>query len=435
MTERLYRDPVHNIIAISTREAAGALLIDLVDSPEFQRLRRIRQLGLAMYTYQGAEHSRFTHSLGVMHVMRRVLDRLAERNDLSHEVCVTALVAALLHDIGHGPFSHVIEKVLGMVHEDWTIQILLCDDTIVNRVLAAYDPELPQRVVDVYRYDYEPAFVCQLVSSQFDVDRCDYLLRDSLMTGAEYGYYDLEWILRHLELDREHQRLYVGRKGLFAIEEYLQARVYMFRQVYFHRSLRSAEAILKSIIRRAVELYGTDQLLFREPGSVLDRVLRREPLTVAQYLQLDDHDMMFSIKRWAGEPDRILADLCRRFLNRELFKTVDLDLTERRDEFAEEVRRLVAEAGWAPEYYFLRDSASDIPYYHIYDPSRGDEKSAIYVETGGPGSPIREISEVSHVVRGLRKYGIERLCFPAEVAPAVRSFSERFGVTPAVVEE
>src|SRR6185369_10339760 len=148
-----------------------------------------KQLGLALYTYQGAEHSRFTHSLGVMHLMTRALGLLREGHTVSDEAWGAGRVAALLQDLGHGPFSHVIEKALGFKHEELTVAIILDPRTTVHRVLAHFDPDLPARIASVYEHTYRPAFVCQLVSSQLDVDRCDYLLRDSLMTGAKYGNY------------------------------------------------------------------------------------------------------------------------------------------------------------------------------------------------------------------------------------------------------
>lgn len=427
MAERMYRDPVHNIISLSESDPVDRLLIDLVDSPEFQRLRRIRQLGLALYTYQGAEHSRFTHSLGVMHLMTRALDWLGRDVAVSDEARCAGRAAALLHDVGHGPFSHVIEKVLGFKHEERTVEILLDPRTRVHDVLTAFDAALPARIASIYDYTFEPGFVCQLVSSQLDVDRCDYLLRDSLMTGAKYGNYDLEWILSHLRVGPGGERLYVEREGLYAVEEYLQARYYMFRQVYFHRTLRSAEAILISMLQRAVELHAEGRLGFAIPGSVFERVLRRERLDVPEYLQFDDHDLIFHIKQWVSERDPILADLALRFVNRRLFKTIDLAVAGARgEEFAARVRETVEAAGYDPRFYFIADSASDIPYYGYYAPDASVAKANIYVESRPPLSEVREISEISHVVRGLRGYRIHRLCFPEEVAGAVRALATSF---------
>src|SRR5262249_40926449 len=184
-----------------------------------------------------------------MHVMTRVLNKLSANNPISIDVRVAARAAALLHDVGHGPFSHVIEKATGIKHEDWTSFILQDPSTEVNQILTSYHSELPAMLVKIYKHQFSPGYASQLVSSQLDCDRFDYLLRDSLMTGAKYGNYDLEWIIHTLKLDPDTQQIYVSAKGLYAVEEYLQARFYMFRQVYFHHSLRAAENMLISILR------------------------------------------------------------------------------------------------------------------------------------------------------------------------------------------
>src|SRR5258708_31515668 len=192
MSERIYRDPVHNIIRLRTDNDEGELMMRLIDSSEFQRLRRIKQLGLGLYTYQGAEHSRFTHSLGAFHLMTRVMDRLGERYSIRAQDRVAARAAALLHDVGHGSFSHVMEKVLNFHHEQWTVQVILSDQSEIGDLLRSYSPDLPGKVASIIEGQFRPSALAQLVSSQLDVDRMDYLLRDSLMTGAKYGIYDLE---------------------------------------------------------------------------------------------------------------------------------------------------------------------------------------------------------------------------------------------------
>src|SRR5437588_4623821 len=207
MPQRIYRDPVHNIIPLRDEGAAGQLMIRLIDTAEFQRLRRIKQLGLGLYTYQGAEHSRFTHSLGALHLMTRVLDRLGENYRIAEDDRAAARAAALLHDVGHGSFSHVMEKVLGFHHEGWTVRVCLSEETEVGKLLRSFSTELPERVASIIEGRFQPAALAQLVSSQLDVDRMDYLLRDSLMTGAKYGIYDLEWIINALQIDEENDRL------------------------------------------------------------------------------------------------------------------------------------------------------------------------------------------------------------------------------------
>ncbi|HXG65285.1 MAG TPA: HD domain-containing protein [Blastocatellia bacterium] len=416
MSQRNYRDPLHNIISLNEAIADDRLMVELIDSAEFQRLRRIKQLGLAMFTYQGAEHSRFTHSLGVMHVMTRALDLLAAYHPISDEARVVGRAGALLHDLGHGPFSHVIERLLNFHHEDWTRRIILDDTTEVNRVLRRYDGALPEKLDAMYRHSYKPAFVSQLVSSQLDCDRMDYLLRDSLMTGAKYGIYDLEWVLHALKIDEESDRVYVESKGLYAVEEYLQARYYMFRQVYFHRTLRSAGVVLSAALKRARELMQGDRLQFRTRGSVFERIVMGEAVTTGEYLQLDDTDFAFHLKQWARDPDPVVSDLSRRFVDRKLFKAIDLDLpAEAIEEFRGRAQEVVSRAGFDPEYYLIMDRAADIPYYGYYSPVGIAPESLIYVETAWPQPAIREISEVSEVVRGMRGYRIDRVCCPAEV--------------------
>lgn len=430
MSERIYRDPVHNIIRLRTNSAEGELMMRLIDSSEFQRLRRIKQLGLGLFTYQGAEHSRFTHSLGAFHLMTRVLDRFAERYAIDPEDRTAARAAALLHDVGHGSFSHVMEKVLHFHHEQWTVQVLLSEETEISQILRSHSPDLPHKVASIIEGKFQPASLAQLVSSQLDVDRMDYLLRDSLMTGAKYGIYDLEWIINALAIDEEADRIYVEARGLYAVEEYLQARYYMFRQVYFHRTLRSAEAVLRSIIRRALELHKNGIEVWHAHGTAFDKILRRESLTIHEHLQIDDSDFVFHVKQWQNAEDAILRDLSKRFIDRRLFKAIDLDMTaSEKEEFLSTAREVVRECGFDPEYYFIEDRASDVPYYKYYAAERAEPKTHIYVENGFAHPEIREISEVSNVVRGLQNpYELHRICFPAEVKDEVYKLYYRRGL-------
>ena len=438
MAERIYRDPVHNIIRLQTDTDEGELMTRLIDSYEFQRLRRIKQLGLGLYTYQGAEHSRFTHSLGAFHLMTRVLDRLKDRYTIDSRDRTAARAAALLHDVGHGSFSHVMEKVMNFHHEQWTVEIILSEESEVGQLLRSYSSELPERVASVINGTFEPAALAQLVSSQLDVDRMDYLLRDSLMTGAKYGIYDLEWIINALAIDEPADRIYVEARGVYAVEEYLQARYYMFRQVYFHRTLRSAEAVLRSIIRRALELHEKGEEVWYASGTAFAKILSRQPLSIADHLQIDDSDFVFHVKQWQRSSDPVLSDLSRRFVTRHLFKAIDLDLPPmERAEFLAQAKEAVAHAGFDPAYYFIEDRASDVPYYNYYASDKTEPKSRIFVETGYSNPRIREISEVSNVVRGLQHgYELHRICFPAEIKSEVYALyhgggdqKERAGVT------
>src|SRR6266536_1033195 len=421
MSERIYRDPVHNIIRLRSDTDDGRLLIRLIDTPEFQRLRRIKQLGLGLYTYQGAEHSRFTHSLGALHLMARILDRLRESNKISPEDRAAAQAAALLHDVGHGPFSHAMEAVLGFHNEEWTVRAVTSDETEIGQALRAHSPDLPRRVASIIEGTFKPAALAQLVSSQLDVDRMDYLLRDSLMTGAKYGLFDLEWIINALQIDEAGDRIYVAARGIFAVEEYLQARYYMFRQVYFHRTLRSAEAVLRSALGRALKLTEKGADVWCAGDAAFGKVLQGHRLTIIEHLEIDDSDVIFHLKQWQRASDPILKDLSQRFVGRRLFKAIDLDmpLNERAD-FLDAARAVVAQAGFPPEYYFIEDRATDVPYYGYYTAEGAEPRTRIYVEDGFAHPQIREISEVSEAIRGLRRgYELHRACFPAEVKEEV----------------
>lgn len=416
MAERIYRDSVHNIIRVKTDTAEGRLIVSLIDTPEFQRLRRIRQLGLAYFAYQAAEHSRFTHSLGAFHLAARMVAKLRLSYDIPDDAQTAVRVAALLHDIGHGPFSHVIESILDFHHEEFTIDAVLSGETKIGQLLKTFSPDLAVDVAAIIRGDFRHRALAQLVSSQLDVDRMDYLLRDSLMTGAKYGIYDLEWIIKSIEINETDDHLYVSAPGIYAVEDYLQARYYMYRQVYFHRTLRSAEAVLRVLLNRALYLFQNGGNVWLASGTPMEKVLAGEKLSLTEHLELDDTDVMFSIKRWQHSEDQILSDLAKRFLNRRLFKAFDLDMPEDdRPRFIAESRQMVAEAGFDPDYYFVEDNAGNAP-YSFYAKETSDTKNLIFVEEGFSRPAIREISAVSSAVRGLQEgYRIHRICFPAEL--------------------
>jgi len=416
MALRRYSDPVHRIITLDRSLPFDALLMALIDTPEFQRLRRIRQLGLAFVVFQGAEHSRFAHSLGVMHTMTLALDTLQRSGvRLDAQVCGLARLAALLHDIGHGPFSHVMEKVLHQRHEDWTKRIIGDPATAIHGRLTSHDPQLPDTLIALLEGQFRPRFAAQLVSSQLDCDRFDYLLRDSLMTGVSYGCYDLPWILHALTVDTTNDSLIVRARGVLAVEEYLFARYHMFRRVYFHHALRAAENMLVAMFRRAVTLTHEGRLAFPLSGTAMDKLITGVPLTTAEYLSLDDADVLFHIKQWQRDPDPVLSDLAGRFLERRLFKSLDVSALS--SEAIAEVRAALESAlvkrGWPPEFYLLEDDAGDVPYFGPYLPDAPERH--IIVEDHQTHPRQREISEVSAAVQGLRPYRLRRLCFPEDL--------------------
>lgn len=361
-----------------------------------------------------------------MHIATRILKKLSRKYEISYEQQLAVRVAALLHDIGHGAFSHVLETILDFHHESFTIEAVLSQETEVGQLLKAHSPGLAEDVASIIRGTFRPMALAQIVSSQLDADRMDYLLRDSLMTGAKYGIYDHEWIIKSIEIDEVNDRLYVSARGLYAVEDYLQARYYMFRQVYFHRTLRSAEAVLKAVIRRAMMLEERGDTVWRARGTAFERILKGERPGLREHLELDDGDIIYHIKRWQTSDDEILADLAARFLNRRLFKVFDLDMPQNeRAEFLANVKQTVESAGYDPEYYFVEDKAGNVSYY-FYTSDGDDPKNLIYAEDGFSSPRIMEISEISAAVRGLQKgYKIHRVCFPSELTDAVSSLYHR----------
>lgn len=354
-----------------------------------------------------------------------MIAKLRNTYSIPDEAQTAVRVAALVHDIGHGPFSHVIESILGFHHEDFTIKAVLSDETDVGRKLKQFSPSLANDVAAIVRGDYKTRALAQLVSSQLDVDRMDYLLRDSLMTGAKYGVYDLEWIIKSIEINETNDHLYISAPGIYAVEDYLQARYYMYRQVYFHRTLRSAEAVLRVLLRRALDLFKGGGALWHAAGTPMMLLLAGEKLDLGAHLSLDDNDILFSIKQWQNSDDAILADLARRFLNRRLFKAFDLDMPEyERQVFVDDARAVVENGGFDPAYYFVEDAAGTAP-YSFYS-ADADAKDLIFVEEGFSRPTIREISAVSPAVRGLQEgYRIHRICFPAELKDDIAKLYHR----------
>lgn len=318
-TSRVYHDPLHGAIALDRRDAVELLLIQLIDTPAFQRLRRIRQLGPASLTFHGAEASRFTHSLGVMAIARRAFDRLAQRHPSLLPHRATVLCAALLHDIGHGPFSHTCEEIFGCEHETWGRRILH-ESEPVAQLLQQFDPNLCRYIEQVYEKSHPIPLVWQLVSSQLDCDRLDYLMRDSYFTGATYGKLDLDRILMAMDYDAASGQLVIHRKGMAAIEHYLIVRYFMYAQIYNHPKNLAATWVLDHAIRRA------RQQADHVPADDTMAAWLHHPdrLSLQHYLEADDGLMLYHLQRWQRASDPLLADLCRRFIHRDLPKTQDV---------------------------------------------------------------------------------------------------------------
>lgn len=412
--ERLLRDPLHGLISIDEGTGAGRLLVGLIDSREFQRLRRIRQLGFAHYAFQGAEHSRFTHSIGAFHLMCVTLEQLARGYTIDSELALIAKVSALLHDVGHGPFSHVSERFLGRRHEVRTVEILHDERTEIHQTLSAYDTRMPSYVESMLNGTASPGYLCSLVNSQLDVDRLDYLLRDSLMTGVKYGVYDVDRLIHMLRIAPDGDKVIVAESGLAPIEKYIQARYHMYRQVYLHKTVTAAEAMLMALFERAGELLreGADAAL--DADDPLAKALSDPAnLDLLDYLELDDAWVFAQLKRWAKRDDPVLSDLADRLLRRKLFKTIDIDPSEAATEGRlSEAAAIVKSAGLDPKYYLLRVDSSDTP-YRPYDLSAPRAADHIYIEDGR--DRIVDVAQVSPTIAGFTtsEYTLSRLVFPS----------------------
>ena len=420
----ILRDPVHGLISFEAEEYR--IVARLLKTREVQRLRRIRQLGLTSFAYPGADHTRFSHALGTAHVMTRFIRRLREIHEalpywqrLTTERARDAVVAAFLHDVGHGPFSHLFEEAIpdGPRHEVWTERVISSPQSEVHRVLCEVDPGLPGRVCELIRGKHPLPYMAYTVSGMLDVDRCDYLLRDALFTGVNYGHYDLDWLLRslrfgHSEDPSQAPSLAVdGAKGIPAIESFVLARLFMFQQVYFHKASRASEWLLSRILGRVAHLVRDG----RPPNGVptaIDSLVRRQDAALEDYMEMDDTTLWQRLRDWQQASDPVLADLCRRLCRRELFKTLEFfgkppDPDEPR-RWLQRARELAAERGLDPDIYVGLDEASLI----AYDDSQPNALRVVFPD--GVSRPLAEVSFLLERLRGQRLTRC-RLVFPAEL--------------------
>jgi HD superfamily phosphohydrolase len=397
----ILRDPVHGLVSFESDEEQ--LVEQLIDTPEVQRLRRVRQLGVTSLAFPGAEHSRFAHAVGAAFVMKLLIARLRaihgvlpEAQRVTEERAREALAAALLHDLGHGPLSHLFEDAIPgtPAHETWTEQIVLDRSTSVNAVLSQVDTSLPSRVVDLVHGRHPLPYLAKAVSGELDVDRCDYLLRDAHATGVRYGVYDLDWLLRSLRfapqqsVDEAPAIAIDGAKGLPAIEAFITARLFMFQQVYLHKATRAAEWMIRRILARAVDVLRDGGDLQSVPAAVRSAA-RQEPIALGDYLELDDGVLWGAMHAWEAASDRPLADLAKRIRARALFKTLELfgeQATAHGRQGALQVARDVARSrGLDPDAYVGLDTAED-------EPLGGQVEPLMVVYAKGPARPLHEVS-------------------------------------------
>lgn len=411
--EKVFRDPVHQYIHVQHQ-----VILDLIDSKEFQRLRRIKQLGTASLTFHGAEHSRFSHSLGVYEISRRICDIFHRNYSVENigtggwddgERLIT-LCAALLHDVGHGPYSHTFEHIFQTNHEALTVQIICSPKTEIYQILNRVEAGFPEKVASVIQKKYPNPQVIQMISSQIDADRMDYLLRDAYFTGTEYGTFDLT---RILQVIRPYQGgITFGMNGMHAVEDYIVSRYQMYVQVYFHPTSRAMEVILEHLLQRAKEVYLENKEIFSNHSPLLIPFLENH-FTMDDYLRLDDGVLNTYFNHWLDESDSLLKDLSYRFLNRKPLKSCRFD-KQNQEKLLQTMRSLVEKTGFNPTYYTAVHSSFDLP-YDFYRPESNKQRTQIELQE--KDGTLVELSKVSQLVEALagQGQGDQRFYFPKEM--------------------
>ncbi|MHC3376236.1 HD domain-containing protein [Ligilactobacillus equi] len=410
--EKVLRDPIHNYIYLQHQ-----VIVDLINTREFQRLRRIKQLGTTNLTFHGAEHSRFTHSVGVYEITRRICDLFLRNypskspNDglWNDDERLVALCAALLHDLGHGAYSHTFEHIFKTNHEEMTVAIITNPETQINQVLKNVAPDFPEKVASVITKTYPNPQVVQMISSQIDADRMDYLLRDSYFTGANYGTFDLTRILRVMRPDSKG--IIFDINGMHAVEDYIVSRFQMYQQVYFHPVSRAMEVILDHLLSRAHHLF--------EDGKLNDPLSQQflhpffnGTFTLQNYLALDDGILNTCFELWRSHDDPVLSNLATRFLDRQPFKSVKTSMETQA--LLPELRQLVTDAGFDPLYYTAVNDSFDLP-YDVYNPRK--DKKPTQIRLRQKDGSTAELSQESALVKAItgRQSGDERFFFPKEM--------------------
>ena len=381
--KKIINDPVYGFISIPTE-----LIFDLIEHPYFQRLRYIKQLGMTHLVYPGALHTRFHHALGAMHLMGLAIETLCNKGQvISKEEEEAVTIAILLHDIGHGPFSHALEETIveGISHEDISTMLM-------NRLNVQFDGRLGM-AIEIFNGTYPHGFLHQLVSSQLDMDRMDYLNRDSFFTGVSEGVISSDRIIKMLNVKNDH--IVVDEKGIYSVEKFLIARRLMYWQVYLHKTVIAAEQLLVKILKRSRELALMGEPVFTTPAlsHFLKKPISRDDFMnkdhhLETFATLDDNDIMAAVKVWATHPDFVLSKLSQNLIHRDLYK---VDVTNEKPD-QQFIAELTAKA--MRKYGITEHEAS----YFVFDDNirnnayrQGDGNIRILMKNG----IIKDITEAS----------------------------------------
>ena len=397
---KVLRDPIHGYIHVDLK-----VVWDCINAKEMQRLRRIHQLGGDFQVYHTAEHSRFSHSLGVYEIVRRMVYEIDQlREVLSDYEKAVVMLAGLLHDIGHGPFSHAFEGISTYKHEEYTVKIIM-ENSEIHQILAACDARLPEDVASIIQYRHAKECMNQLVSGQLDADRMDYLLRDAYFTGTSYGKFDLERILRTIRV--KNGRIVVKASGIHSVEDYIMARYHMYWQVYLHPVARSYETLLSILFRRMKEVYALHPEYLSDVKMFHPFLCGADAGIDALY-RLDESAALYGFSELVTCRDEILRDISYRLLNRKLFEYVTL----KNPEDLERIQLHVQALGYDPDYYVYQDVVSQKP-YSPYKSNESGHNIWVLEESG----KVKELSKASDIVRALTRADLKeesKLCFPEE---------------------
>lgn len=407
---KIINDPVYGFISIP-----DDFIYDLIEHPWYQRLRNIKQLGLTSFVYPGANHSRFQHCLGALHLMHLAITTLRDKGaDITSEEEEATLIAILLHDIGHGPFSHALENsiIYGITHEDLSLLLM-------NMLNEQYGGKLDLSI-EIFKGSYKRKFLHELLSGQMDMDRLDYLRRDCFFTGVIEGSVGSDRIIRMLNVVDD--TLVIDEKGIYSVEKFLIARRLMFWQVYMHKTVLSSESLLVKILKRAKELsvegndlYATPALRFFLYNYISLANLRGEGVftpghVAANFTRLDDTDILVSTKYWADHSDKVLSNLSRRLISRDLF-AVELQNdpfpVKRVEKLKEKVVELLKIEPEMTDYFVFSDTVSNL----TYAPDSPEVKILLKNGITSDISSVSDIFESQVLSERITKYF---LCYPKE---------------------
>ena len=402
--KKIFNDPIYGFVSIPDE-----LHFDIIEHPYFQRLRRIKQVSMTNLVYPGANHTRFAHSLGAMHLMRHAIQLLRGKGyDITDEELEAASIAILLHDSGHGPFSHTLENsiVHDVTHEELSLMVMQKFNEIHGGRL--------DKAIQMFKGEYEKGFLSKLISSQLDVDRIDYLKRDSFFTGVAEGSVNAERLLEMMEV--VGNELAIEAKGIYSVESFIVARRIMYWQVYMHKAVLSAEYMLRNILKRA-KMLSQERNLFATPA--LSFFLKNQNAfqdfdsdeVLDRFCQLDDYDVMTAVKAWRDDQDRVLSELCRRLTDRHLFK-IEMREGEFEPDYIKTIRKKIA------KYYCWTDEEADFALLHGISSNHAYHPKKPAINILYKDGTLKDISEASDQLNiSVLKQPVVKhfICYPKEL--------------------